>query len=145
MKKKTQTNIDLLRNQKRLNVQEQNILTRNSIYNIAFYWRKNNIPLPLIQIFEENNIDRNTSIFIEYEQDYPGTSADWGKVLTSGGKFFEFDMDLNSERSELIQLNVFTDITDQYDISDHKKGIGKSFGFIALEVLNELNSEENEA
>ena len=79
---------------------------------------------------------------IEYDQDYPGRSTDNGIILTKEGKFIEFDMDLNKERTELIELYIWKDITQRYEINAKKKGIGKTYGYLAMEVLKELNQSE---
>ena len=78
---------------------------------------------------------------LEYEQDFPGTSTDEGLILTGEGKFYEFDADLNNDKAELIELYSIVDVSGRFEIEEHKKGIGKTYGFLAMEVLNELNKE----
>jgi len=141
MKKRTESNIENLKNQRRLNVQEQIALRKDSILKEAKYWRDNGVPEPLKRVFAENGIEIEKSIILEYEQDFPGISTDEGMILTEEGKFYEFDADLNNDRTELIELYSFVDVSDRIEIEDHKKGIGKSYGFIAMEVLNELNKK----
>jgi hypothetical protein len=104
MKKPSETDIERLKNQRRHNVQEQNILTRNSIFIEAKYWREKGFPAALLRILEEKRINHKTCILIEYEQDYPGCSTDQGIVLTADGDFFEFDADFNESRTEVIEL-----------------------------------------
>ncbi len=142
MKKKTNTNINELKCQRGLNVQEQLILKKHDILLEATYWRKNSIPSPLGKIFAEKGIDINSSIILEYEQDYPGISTDEGIVLTNDKRFYKFDVDLNSNRSELVELYSFKDISDKFEVNGNKKGIGKTYGFLAMEVLEELNKEQ---
>ncbi|WP_291727424.1 hypothetical protein [Bernardetia sp.] len=124
---------------KRLNVQEQNNKTKSRILSEAKYWRKNGIPQGLEYFLREKNIDSNTSIFLEYEQDYEGISTDEGIIVTTENKFIRFSMDLNSDKTELIFLDRWEDITQRYEISAHKRGSGKTYGFLTLEVLQELN------
>ena len=139
MKKRTETNIEKLKNQRRLNVQEQIAIRKDSILKEAKYWRDNVVPEPLKKVFTKNGIEIEKSIMLEYQQDFPGISTDEGIVLTQDGKFYEFDADLNADRTELIELYSFIDVSDKFEVNDHKKGIGKTYGFIAMEVLNELN------
>ena len=141
MKKKTEKNIDKLRDQRRLNVQEQIAVKKDSILKEAKYWRDNGVPKPLIKVFTEKGIEIEKSIVLEYEQDFPGISTDEGMILSENGKFYEFDADLNDDRTELIELHSFVDVSDRFEIEKHKKGIGKTYGFIAMEVLKELNKE----
>jgi len=141
MKKRTQTNIDKLKNQRRLNVQEQNILIKDGILKSAKYWRVKGIPKPLRQVFEKKGIDFSSLIILDYEKDVFGGSTDEGIFLTVDKVFYEFDADLNADETELIELYVLRDVSHRYEINEHQKGIGKTYGFMALEVLNELNEE----
>ena len=141
MKKKTESNIDKLKSKRRLNVQEQIAVKKDKIQSVAKYWRTNGISNPLAQVFKEKGIDIDKSIILDYEQDFPGNSSDEGIVLTPEGTFFEFDADLNSDRTELIELYSLIDVSDRFEIEEHKKGIGKTYGFLAMEVLKELNNE----
>ncbi len=141
MKKRTEIDIEKLKNQRRLDVQEQITVKKDSILNEAKYWRDNGIPQPLEKIFKENGIEVEKSIILEYEQDFPGISTDEGIVLTQDGKFYGFDADLNEDRTELIELYSFIEVSDRFEVNEHKKGIGKTYGFLATEVLKELNKK----
>ena len=141
MKKRIETNIEKLKNQRRLNVKEQIAVKKDSILKEAKYWRENGVPKPLIKVFNENGIEIEESIILEYQQDFPGISTDEGIILTEKGKFYEFDADLNDDRTKLIALYSFVDVSDRFEIEEHKKGIGKTYGFIAMEVLKELNKK----
>ena len=57
MKKRTKSNIEKLKNQRRLNVQEQIELKKDSILKGARYWRDNGVPEPLKKVFAENGIE----------------------------------------------------------------------------------------
>ncbi len=145
MKKKTETNINTLANQRRLNVQEQILVEKNKIRSESKYWRTRGIPKPLEQVLKERGIDIDKSIILNYEQDFPGISTDKGTILTSDEIFYEFEADLNADRTELIELYSFTDVSKRFEIKEHKQGIGKTYGFLAIEVLKELNNEQNKA
>ena len=141
MKKRTETSIARLTKQRRLNVQEQIAVKKDSVLKEAKYWRDNGVPEPLMKVITEYGIEIEKSLILEYEQDYPGISTDEGMIVTEEAKFYEFIADLNSDRTELIELYSFVDVSDRFEIEQHKKGIGKTYGFIAMEVLKELNKE----
>ncbi len=128
--------IDKLKRQRRLNVQEQTALSKGAILSEARYWWKNGIPKPLAELFRTKGIEKY--IVLDYEQDYPGISTDIGLILTSERQFFEFDVDLNAERTELLKVYSWTNVSSKFDIAKGKKGIGKTYGYLAIEVLREL-------
>lgn len=131
--------IERLKKKKQLNVQEQNAMLKDKLLNEARHWRENGIPTGLESVLESKGIDCRTSIFLEYEQDFPGCSTDEGIVLTVDSHFFEFDIDLSSGRESLVEVYRFEDITEDYEISEHRPGTGATWGFLAIQVLSELN------
>jgi hypothetical protein len=131
--------IDKLSRKPQLNVQEQNALARHRIFTEASYWRQNGIPLGLQLALEEKGINTAQSIYLDYEQDFPGISTDEGIVLTPSGEFFEFEMDLDSSRTKLVEFWTWKNITPEIEINGHKAGTGATWGFLALQVLDELN------
>ena len=131
--------IEKLKNKRQLNVQEQNALDKYRIYREASYWRKSGIPFGLKSALEEKGIDTNKSIYLQYEQDFPGVSTDEGTVLTPEGRFYEFEMDLNAKRTEVVEFYLWEEITSKVEINEHKPGTGSTWGFLALEVISELN------
>jgi len=132
-------NIEKLKKQRQLNVQEQNALAKHRIYSEASSWRINGIPVGLESALMIKGVDTAKSIFLQYEQDFPGVSTDEGTVLTPEGRFYEFEMDLNTKRTEVIEFYFWEDITPKVEINEHKPGTGSTWGFLALEVLSELN------
>ncbi|WP_300433025.1 hypothetical protein [uncultured Thalassolituus sp.] len=131
--------IEYLKKKRQLNVQEQNALEKHRIYQEASYWRKNGIPKGLTIALEEKGVDTAKSILLQYEQDFPGVSTDEGIILTPDARFYEFEMDLDENRSKVIELYLWDDVTSKVEINEHKPGTGSTWGFLALEVLHELN------
>ena len=131
--------IDQLKKKRQLNVQEQNALLKDKLLNEAGHWRKNGIPPGLESILLAKWIDPNSSILLEYEQNFPGCSTDEGIILTKENRFFEFDIDLTSERENVIEVYRFEEITEDYEISEHRPGTGATWGYLAIQVLSELN------
>ena len=53
--------------------------------------------------------------------------------------FYEFEMDLNTTRTELAEFYSWKNITANIEINERKAGTGTTWGFLVLEVLAELN------
>ena len=123
---------------RQLNVQEQNALLQASIRREAVHWREVGIPVAMHRFLLNQSIDPVSSIFFNYDQDFPGCSSDMGTVLTADGRFFEFEVDLNDDRSELVECHVWQDVTARIEINPRKPGTGASRGCLALRVLQEL-------
>ena len=131
--------IEKLKTKRQLNVQEQNALDKHRIFEEAFYWRTNGIPVGLKKALERKGIDTDNCIYLQYEQDFHGVSTDEGTVLTPEGKFYEFEMDLNKDRTEVVEFYLWEEVTSKIEINKHKLGTGSTWGFLALEVISELN------
>lgn len=131
--------IEKLVNKRQLNVQEQNALDKHRIYQEASFWRSSGTPVGLNSALEEKGIDTSNSIYLQYQQDFPGVSTDEGIVLTPEGRFYEFEMDLNAKRTEVVEFFHWEDITSRVEVNEHKPGTGSTWGFLALEVISELN------
>ena len=131
--------IEKLKSKRQLNVQEQNVLEGHRIYSEADYWRTNGIPIGLQAALESKNVCIAKSVYLNYEQDFPGASTDEGTVLTPDQKFYLFEMDLTKDRSELVEFYLWEEITDKVAINSSKPGTGKTWGYLALQVLSELN------
>lgn len=124
---------------KQKNVQEQIQEIKNNIKLEAEFWRNNDLPEYVNEIFKQKNIDTKSSIIIDYDRFYPGMSSDFGILLTENNEFFRFEIDKNRDNVELINWENLTK-EDKFIKENGIKGIGKSFGAIAIEVLNEVNS-----
>jgi len=131
--------IEKLKKKRQLNVQEQNALLKHSIQQEAFYWRQKGIPEGLKKHLSDKGINFNECILLDYEQDFPGCSTDFGMVLTNKKQFFEFDLDLSSDRQKILKLYEWKDVTDKVEVNGHKPGTGASWGYLAIEILDELN------
>jgi len=128
-----------LKNKHQLNVQEQNALLKHSILTEALYWRTNGIPSGLRSALESKGVDTEKSIYFQYDQDLLGVNSDQGTLLTPACEFYKFEMDLNEDRSELVEFYRWENITPSVEIKEHKAGTGATWGFLALQVLAGLN------
>ena len=131
--------IEKLKNKRQLNVQEQNALVKHGIASEAKFWRKHGVPTPLRKALEVKGIDIETSIFLDYEQDFPGLSTDEGTILTQDKEFFRFEIDLNKDRTKLIDFYLWENITTTVEVKKNKTGTGSTSGYLSLKVLSELN------
>ncbi|MEO0683595.1 MAG: hypothetical protein AAFY76_00760 [Cyanobacteria bacterium J06649_11] len=122
---------------KRKNVQEQNELTKIGIKATASYWRLNELPKYLREVIESKGIDMTTSIVLEYEHNYPGTFSDFGLLLTVEKRFISFDVDYDDHVALVVS---WEDVSHEYKISNNEKGFKKTYGYLACEVLEEMNS-----
>ena len=141
MKKPTEKDISKLKNQRRLNVQEQNLLRKNSIIEKSQIWKNSKIKHQLSVFLLGNGIEIKKSIFLEFIEEYFGGNTIEGVILSQNRMFYSFEIELNEERNEITNINSFENITNKFEIEENKKGIKKSIGFIANEILNELNTE----
>lgn len=132
-------NVEKLKGQRQHNVQQQNALSKHKIYTEARYWREKGLPEALVKTFRQFEINPARCIVLDYEQDFPGCCSDEGIVLTEQGEFFQFEIDLNAERSNVLSLELWDNITEEIEVKKQIRSTGASWGFLALEVLKELN------
>lgn len=119
---------------------EQQINKRKKQFLIeAKQWRKQGLPIALQQLLISKNIDFTKIVVFEYEQNYPGLPTDFGKFVTENGVFYSFSADFNEDRTDIIEVDEFKSITNQYKFNGSERGIGKTDGFLILKVLAELN------
>lgn len=64
----------------------------------------------------------------------------FGRLLTQTEHFIAFEIDTDITHRELQAVDRWEDISAQQDYSVSKKGIGKGYGAIALEVRRQLLS-----
>lgn len=135
--------IEFLKKKRQVNVQEQNSLTKHTIMQFAVDFRKSrNLPEALIKFFEENGIDTNLSILTWHDtMSFGGsTEAYRGEWLTQDKQFYSYEITLDPNDEFIDDVLQWENITDEVDLNQHSKGIGKTSGWLCIEVLNELNS-----
>jgi hypothetical protein len=57
--------------------------------------------------------------------------------ISPGARFWDIQVTIN-ESGDVVALETFEEITTAVEINDHLRGIGRSFGSLALEVFHEL-------
>ncbi|MHB0756990.1 hypothetical protein [Polaribacter sp. M15] len=142
MKKLTEKNITNLKSQRRLNVQEQILLKKNLIVENTKLWKKSKIENQLSEFFNEKGINSDKSIMLEFIEEYFGGNTVEGIILSENEKFYEFEIELNKKRNEIVEILLFEEISYKFEIKNNKKGIKKTNGLLGIEVLNELKNEK---
>lgn len=120
---------------KNKNVQQQNQLTFLEIRRTAKAIKQNPILYPwLIEVLSTKQLDINDGILIEYheipEQNGLQCMVTW---LTNDKRFHYIDVVADYKNHELIDIEEFKEFYPE--ITAHNKGTGKSFGYLALNVL----------
>lgn len=132
-------NIKNLKQKRQLNVQEQNALAKHEIKQVAVHWMTKGIAEPIQKLLCVHNIDHKKAIFVQYVQDKEllGGDTDAFTVVTTDKRFFDFDLELNENRTKVISYSC-QEITEEIEIMKHKKGVGKTYGYLVLEILEEI-------
>jgi len=128
---------------KQKNVQTQNAEVKARIKECALNFRKNrNMPQALLDCFEALNIDLKLDILTAQDRMPFGgpTQAYRGVWLTTLFQFFEYEIYLDLNDNFVTEIEIWTDITDQVNTSERNRGTGKSSGWLAIEVMKELNA-----
>jgi hypothetical protein len=132
--------INRLLKKRQLNVQEQNAVAAYKIAKTASAWRDRSIPACLVEYAESQGVVWSDTIVLELEIDFPGMPRLFGLLLTQTERFIAFEIDTDIAYRKLQTVDRWEDISAQQDYSVSKKGIGKGFGTIALEVRRQLLS-----
>ena len=138
---KNHSYISKLSNKRQKNVQEQNFLTEDSIRTSAVWFRESSdYPKVLIDFFEEKGVNLETDILSWHDRmPFGGPSEAFrGKWVTIDGSFFDYEVAMD-EKEKNIEWFEWEDITNETEISEHKPGTGKTYGFLCLNLLRELN------
>jgi len=128
---------------KQLSVQTQNAQAGAQIARIAGWFAQQPSPLPwLIELLAERDLASGRGILVRYEDipDQGGTLCK-GVWLTPGRRFWQFEVLVPSSKAAVVSVEKFREITEDVPVSSHARGIGKSFGALAVEHLEALQHE----
>jgi len=123
-------------------VQQQNEATRARIARTAHSFRTDPLSQPwLLAELQERLLDPVTGILAEltFIPDQGGELAS-GVWLTPGRRFFRFQALLSHHPTISSSIEVWEDVTAKTEVNEQRRGIGKSFGWLAIEVLGELTT-----
>lgn len=91
----------------------------------------------LDDLLESQDLDPVGGILVEYETVHDqGRQLCHGTWLTRSRRFWSFEVWVSPGADR--QVEIFEDVTALTSTAGHYPGLGKSFGALALEVLDEL-------
>lgn len=130
--------IGRLLKKRQLNVQEQNILISHKLKGVAQVWLEAGVPAALANYGETKGIDWSETIVLKLEVDFPGVPRLYGLLLTQAEQFIEFEIDTDSAHQQIESVDKWEDVSAYQDYSVSKRGTGKGFAAIALQVRREI-------
>lgn len=97
-------------------------------------------PWLLVEL-QERRIDPMAGILAELRlaPDQGGEHAS-GVWLTPDRRFFRFEALLSHHPAMSGAIETWEDVTATIEVNEHCRGTGKSFGWLAIEVLDELTT-----
>lgn len=133
--------IDRLLNKRQLNVQEQNALIAHRLMGNAKHWLATGVPVALARYGESKGINWSETVILELEIDFPGMPRLFGLLLTHAEQFIAFGIDTDSAHRHVESVDQWEDVSVRLDYSISKRGTGKGFAAIALQVRRKLHCQ----
>ncbi|MEA5673969.1 hypothetical protein VA602_21850 [Pseudomonas sp. MH2] len=130
--------IDRLLKKRQLNVQEQNTLVAHRLMETAKAWLVRGIPVALKHYGESKGIRWSETIVLNLEVDFPGMPNLYGLLLTHAERFIAFEIDTDGTHRYVESVSQWEDVSASQDYALRKRGTGKGFAAIALQVRREL-------
>ncbi|MEJ2613043.1 MAG: hypothetical protein P8179_24060 [Candidatus Thiodiazotropha sp.] len=111
-------------------MREKAIAFRDSME--EFHW--------LSGVIIDNGLSTNNGILVSLNSCIEqGPVEECNAIWVSSVKlFYEIDVILKYGTQEIIEVEGFCDITDVMEFNAHQRGRGKTFGVLALELVEEL-------
>lgn len=125
---------------RQLSVQQQNSSTEVGIRRVVAYWRTHTLPQALVEVASVRGVDCKSAIMLKLEIDFPGMPRLFGTLVTAEGKFVDFEIGTDTSHSQVEEVVVWMDSTDEQDFGLHNRGTGVGAGALALKVLREINA-----
>lgn len=130
--------IDRLLKKRQLNVQEQNALVAHRLMLTAKVWLARGIPLALKNYGETKGIRWSETVVLDLEVDFPGMPSLYGLLLTHAERFIEFEIETDSTHRYVESVIQWEDVSANQDYATRKRGTGKGFAAIALQMRREI-------
>jgi len=130
--------IDRLLKKRQLNVQEQNALVAHRLMVTAKAWLAGGIPLVLKNYGESKGIRWSETVVLGLEVDFPGMPSLYGLLLTHTERFIEFEIETDSTHRYVESVIQWEDVSANQDYAPRKRGTGKGFAAIALQMRREI-------
>lgn len=125
---------------RRRNVQQQNHDTWMAIRDRAISYRTNpqhNAWLKDVLIAHGLSSDEGILVSLRDFMDQLGMCYA-GLWLSSDRRFFRFSVLFPRQSDQPMVIEDWRETTDEFPVNAHQPGTGKSFGFLAVKVLDEL-------
>ena len=131
-------NIEQLRSIRNKNVQQQNELMYLEIREIAESFRNHSESYPwLITLLSKYSFLPTDGLLVSCSAVPEQGGNQWmGTWLTNDQRFIDFDIMADYKTEVLLEVDGWDEFSPV--ISEHCKGTGKSFGYIALQLLAEF-------
>lgn len=119
------------------NVAEQNAEALSAIRRAAGLMAEGSIRW-LPNVLRSHNLEPSLGILVRMTSVTEQEGESYGCVwLTSSGQFWKIDAMISRDNGEVIEVECVSDISKDVVVSSHLPGTGKSFGFLAHQVLRE--------
>lgn len=124
------------------NVPRRNEEARNLVLETARHWREKGLPAPLQRLLREYEINPDRLVVLDHT---PGQILGHEflmefLILTETSDFLEIRIELSDDGESIMEVEKFEDVTADQNLSAHNREAGKGDGYLALQVLAELNS-----
>lgn len=124
---------------RQLNVQQQNEQVRAEIERCARCFSGNPAATHWLRLLlAERGLQPDDGMLVELGST-PEQEGDiwWGTWLTRSKAFWNFEVVVSRKTNQVISLEAFVEVTVSMLLSARSPGTGKSFGYLAIEVLDE--------
>ena len=134
---------DRLRKKRQLNVQEQNFLTRQQMVEFALAYSRREPTLVWVEsALRLNGIDPCRGVLVKATSVPCGggeesARAEW---IAEDRQFYSIEATIRMGTHELISVDECRNVTTSIAVTAHQPGVGKSAGYLALEVLEQIRS-----
>ncbi len=125
---------------RQLNVQQQNALIRQGIVEAASYFAGHRVEMAWLEaVLRAHGLDPDAGMLASLYTN-PEQGGHWCRCvwLTRERRFWESVVVLAYRTGELVEVEEFKDITASTPVQQHTPGTGASFGWLALQVLEEV-------
>lgn len=136
------------RRQRQLNVQQQNALLKQGMADTVRAFR-NRQPdqeqyLWLLELLAHAGLHPDEGILLSHVSIPSGCNEAFTYVswLTKTARFFQLNGVIDTSKNEIVEIESVKDVSDKIIVSAHVKGIGKSWGQLAMELLDEILPED---
>ena len=131
--------IQRVKRKKRKNVQEQNAVLRDNIIQCARWFQDSPDEFAwLIDILQKRGLSAKKGLLVNIhvipEQEGDAWRGFW---LTREQRFYEFYVMRSRNDDSVLEVEEWNDVTESFPATAHARGTGKSWTFLALELMKE--------